>query len=151
MVPAKDPKVTVAASSDSPRNVPVVDSPMGTTEDAAASGLPPTTLKPPGRLPFLEQFNLTTNRYEQVAKVEEMEKKIADLEALIKELKTAKGHDENPEDLLKLLHPKEFKPPTEFGGARKDFLAWHKIVSSMLNCKTMKWIKIIDYPSKAPS
>ena len=73
---AKDPKVTVAASSDSPRNVPVVDSCTGTTEDASASGLQLTTPKPPGRRPFLEQFNLTPNRYEQVAKVYEIEKRL---------------------------------------------------------------------------
>ena len=48
---AKDPKVAVATSSDSPRNVPIVDSPVGATEDAAASYLPPTTPKPPGRRP----------------------------------------------------------------------------------------------------
>ena len=65
----KDPKVTVPTSNDSPRNVPVVDSLMEAAEDATASGLPPTTPKPPGRRPFLEQFNLPPNRYEQGTKI----------------------------------------------------------------------------------
>ena len=103
--------MTVAASSDSPRNVPVDDSPLEASGDAAAHGLPPPTPKPSGRRPFLDQFSLTPNRDDQVAKVEEMEKKIADLEAFIKELKAAKGHDENPEDLLKPFIPKTSSLP----------------------------------------
>ena len=30
------------------------------------------------------------------------------------------------DDELKPLHPKDVKPPPEFGGARKDFLPWHE-------------------------
>ena len=123
---AKYPKVTVAASSDSLRNVPVVDSCTGTTEDASASGLQLTTPKPPGRRPFLEQLNLTPNRDEQVAKVEEMEKKIADLEAIITELKNkhySYKEIDSDDGTLKPLHSKDMKPPPNLDPKRTSSLA----------------------------
>ena len=48
------------------------------------------------------------------------------------------------DDELKPMHPKDTKPPPEFGGARKDFMAWHDSFSSMLRFRSSKWAKIID-------
>ena len=43
------------------------------------------------------------------------------------------------------MHRKDTKPPPEFGGARKDFMAWHESFSSMLRLRSSKWAKIIDW------
>ena len=51
-------------------------------------------------------------KIQKLLQLRRLKKKIADLEAFIKELKAVKGHDETPEDLLKSLHPKDFKSPT---------------------------------------
>jgi hypothetical protein len=48
------------------------------------------------------------------------------------------------DDELKPLHPKDVKPPPEFGGARKDFLPWHESFTSMLRLRSTKWTKVVD-------
>ena len=53
---------------------------------------------------------------------------------------TAKDEDE-----LKPLHPKDVKPPPEFGGARKDFLPWHESFTSMLRSRSTKWTKVVGW------
>ena len=66
-----------------------------------------------------------------------MEKKIADLEATIKELQKNKDYNhkeiDNDDRILKPLHSKDMKPPPDFGGATKELLAWHESSKSMLN------------------
>ena len=40
------------------------------------------------------------------------------------------------DDELKPMHPKDTKPPPEFGGARKDFMPWHESFSSKLRLRS---------------
>ena len=49
------------------------------------------------------------------------------------------------DDELKPLHPKDVKPPPEFGGARKDFLPWHESFTSTLRLRLAKWTKLVDW------
>ena len=42
------------------------------------------------------------------------------------------------EDELKPMHPKDIKPPSEFSGARKDFMPWHESLTSMLRLRSSK-------------
>ena len=49
------------------------------------------------------------------------------------------------DDELKPMHPKDTKPPPEFSGARKDFMAWHESFSSKLRLRSSKWAKIIEW------
>ena len=95
-----------------------------------AAHAPPPTPKPPGRRPFLDQFDLTPARdapaelQEQAMRVEQMQKKIWELEELIKELLRNKGGGKDAEvddEALKPLHSKDMKPPPEYGGGKKDF------------------------------
>ena len=49
------------------------------------------------------------------------------------------------DDELKPIHPKDVKAPAEYGGSRKEFLAWHESFTSMLRLRSTKWTKIIDW------
>ena len=49
------------------------------------------------------------------------------------------------EDELKPMHPKDIKPPSEFSGARKDFMPWHESFTSMLRLRSSKWAKIVEW------
>ena len=49
------------------------------------------------------------------------------------------------DDELKPIHPKDVKPPAEFGGARKYFLPWHELFTSMLRLRSTRWTKIVDW------
>ena len=106
----QDPKVTEAAAATcSPREVQVEDSLPGMAGAGAGVGAahgPPSAPEPPGRRPFMEQFDFTPNRDR---KIKDMEKKHADLEATIKELtkdKTNKDEDKDDES-LKPFHSKD--------------------------------------------
>ena len=92
------------------RDVPVEDSHPGATGVGAGHVLPATP-KPPGRRPFMEQFDLSQSREGK----EVTEKKIADLEAIIKELLKNKDYNlkelDNDDGTLKPLHSKDMKPP----------------------------------------
>ena len=120
---------TMTAGASSLRNVP-----LPTEEESPLGAAARTSPVPTGRKPFLEHFNLTPNRdgvpvefQEQVANMQEMQKKIADLEALINKMTKNKGHTNKEVDIddesLKPLHSKDMKPPPEFGGGKKKFLA----------------------------
>ena len=60
-----------------------------------------------------------------------------------------KQHDtkaeEDKDELLKPMRPKDMKPPPEFSGKRGDFLSWHESFSAMLKCKTPKWVQVIEW------
>ena len=64
---------------------------------------------------------------DDAVRVERMQKKIEELEELIKELLKSKGGGakdaEVDEELLKPLHNKDMKPPSEYSGSKKDFLS----------------------------
>ena len=49
------------------------------------------------------------------------------------------------EDDLKPMHPKDMKPPPEFGGSRKDFLSWHESFTSMLRVRSTRWTKVVNW------
>ena len=49
------------------------------------------------------------------------------------------------EDALKPLHSKDMKPPPEYSGAKKEFLAWHESFTSMLRMKTARWMKLVEW------
>ena len=59
-------------------------------------------------------------------------------------IKDDKAKDKN-DDALKPMHPKDTKPPSEFGGARKDFMHWHAGFTSMLRLRSANWTKIADW------
>ena len=78
-----------------------------------------------------------------------MEKKIADLEAIIKELSKNKDYNhkqiDSDDGTLKPLHSKDMKPPPEFSGSKMEFVAWHESFTCMLKMKTTKWMKVVDW------
>ena len=49
------------------------------------------------------------------------------------------------EDDLKPMHPKDMKPPPEFGGSRKDFLSWHESFTSMLRVRSTRWTTVVKF------
>ena len=107
------------------RDVQVEDSPPGAA-GAGAAHAPPATPKPPGRRPFMEQFDLTPNRDGKTeGEVEEMEKKIADLEAITKELLKNKDYNRKELDIddgtLKPLHSKDMKPTRNLDEPGRNF------------------------------
>ena len=62
-----------------------------------------------------------------------------------KETSTLATGSSKDEDELKQLHPKDVKPPPEFGGSRKEFMPWHESFTSMLRLRSMKWTKIVSW------
>ena len=99
-------------------------------------------------------------------KMRNLEKEITQLEAMIKEFITGGGQAaEDPwhrakmeeaeagkqhedikykDDELRSMHPKDSKPPPEFLGARKDFMAWHESFTSMLRLRSSKRTRVIE-------
>ena len=59
-------------------------------------------------------------------------------------IKDDKAKDKN-DDALKPMHPKDTKPPSEFGGARKDFMHWRESFTSMLRLRSAKLRNIVDW------
>ena len=59
---------------------------------------------------------------------------------------TGQSHDAGKsDDDLKPMHPKDMKPPPEYGGSRKDFLAWHESFTSMLRARSTRWTKVVNW------
>ena len=86
-------------------------------------------------------------------RIRELEQKVADLEDIINKFMSnanfSGGGKPDPaddhRDDLKPMHPKDIKPPPEYGGARKEFMSWHESFASMLRCKSSKWDKVIEW------
>ena len=49
------------------------------------------------------------------------------------------------EEALKPLHSKDMKPPPEYSGGKKYFLAWHESFTSMMRMKTARWLKLVEW------